>query len=134
MKLRRFLVAGLLAGSLMGAVGGVAGAAPANARTETFPITCDGEMITITVVTVANGKETPVVFAPAFTADGRVLIPVEFHFVFTTPDGQVFRLDKVKGNVSTAQAGRLTTCTFSETQDGFTFGGTAIVRVAGKQS
>lgn len=134
MKFRRFLVAGLLAGSLMGAAGGVVGAAPANARTDTFPVTCDGQMVTVTTVTVANGKDTPVVFSPAFTADGRVLIPVEFHFVLTTPDGTAFRQDSVKGNVATAQAGQLVTCTFSETQGGFTFSGTAVVRVAGQLS
>jgi hypothetical protein len=137
MRVKQFLASCLLGGALLAALTGGAGAAPMNARSETFPITCGGQNIMVTVATVANGKEDILIFNPAFTANGAVLIPVSFVFKATLNGQTVFEQAATKGNAATALAGRTTTCTFGGTftEDGqtFVFTGTAEVLTAGKR-
>ncbi len=137
MRVKQFLASCLLGGALLAALTGGAGAAPMNARSETFPITCGGQNIMITVATVANGNEDILIFNPAFTANGAVLIPVSFAFRATNNKGEVFEQVARKGNAATALAGRTTTCTFGGTftEDGqtFVFTGMAEVLTAGKR-
>jgi hypothetical protein len=137
MRVKQFLASCLVGGALLAVLAGGAGAAPMNARSETFPITCGGQKITITVATVANGKEN-LIFNPAFTANGAVLIPVSFEFRATDKNGDiVFEVSKTKGNAATALAGRTTTCTlggtFTEDGQTFVFTGTVELLTAGKR-
>ncbi len=138
MRVKQFLASCLLGGALLAALTGGAGAAPMNARSETFPITCGGKNIMITVATVANGNEDILIFNPAFTANGAVLIPVSFVFRATNNQGEtVFEQVVTKGNAATALAGRTTTCTFGGTftEDGeiFVFTGMVELLTAGKR-
>jgi hypothetical protein len=137
MRVKQFLASCLLGGALLAALTGGAGAAPMNARSETFPITCGTQNIMITVATVANGNEDILIFNPAFTANGAVLIPVSFVFTATLNGKTVFNQAATKGNAATALAGRTITCTFSDnfTEDGqtFVFTGTVELLTAGKR-
>jgi len=109
-----------------------------NARSETFPITCGDQEIIITVASVANENEEVLVFNPAFTANGAVLIPVSFVFTGTQDGVPIFTQSATKGNTATALAGRTTTCTFSQTftdenENSFVFTGTVELLTAGKR-
>lgn len=136
MRVKQFLASCFLAGALLAALTGGAGAVPMNARSETFPVTCGGQAIMVTTATVANGKDA-IIFNPGFTANGAVLIPVSFVFKATEDGRTVFERTATKGNAATALAGRTTTCTFSGTvtEDGhtFVFTGTVEVLTAGKR-
>jgi len=137
MRVKQFLASCLLGGALLAALTGGAGAAPMNARSETFPITCGGREIIVTVATVANENEEVLVFNPAFTANGAVLIPVSFMFKATLNGQTVFEENSTKGNAATALAGRTTTCTlggtFTEDGQTFVFTGTVQLLTAGKR-
>jgi hypothetical protein len=104
----------VVAFGLLAVVASPTSAAPTNAKpAEIFDLPCSNGAV-YTIATIGNGAFTP---GHILDAEGRILIPVTFHFVVTNENGDVLFDDTAaKPGQMAGLTGDLVECTFTETE------------------
>jgi hypothetical protein len=99
---------------LLAVLASPASAAPTNAKpAELIELPCANGAV-YTIATIGNGAFTP---GHILDAEGRILIPVTFHFVVTNESGDVLFDDTAaKPGQMSGLSGDLIECTFTETE------------------
>lgn len=126
-------LAALALASLLVIPGTGALAAPSNApSSSTFPVTCGNQTLIVTLNSGQSGSQgegNVTTYDPAFVVAGGsgLALPLAISGIITDPSGNVLgSFSSTKGNAQVTSMQR-ETCTFTQSQDGFTFYGTVTV-------
>lgn len=118
---------------LLAVPGSGALAAPSNApSSSTFPVQCGGSAFLVTInagQSGTHGQGNPTIYSPAFIDAGGsgLAIPLMISGSFYDPNGNLLgSFSSTKGNAQVTSM-QQETCTFTESQNGYTFDGTVLV-------
>jgi hypothetical protein len=129
----RTTLAALGLATLLAIPGTRALAAPSNApSSSTFPVMCGTQTLIVTInsgQSGAHGQGNSTTYSPAFVMVGGsgLALPLAISGTFTDPSGNVLgSFSSTKGNAQVRSMPQ-ETCTFTQSQDGFTLFGTVTV-------